>query len=380
MSKRDYYEVLGVQKGASEDEIKKSYRNLAKKYHPDLNKEPGAEEKFKEASEAYDTLSDSNKRKQYDTFGYSASGNNGSGGFGGGFGGGFEGFDSDIFGDIFGDFFGGGRSSSRKKYSQAERGSDLKYSVGLTLEEMFKGVEIKVEYSAKTTCDSCNGSGAADGSKPIECSTCHGSGSIRQQKGPFVVQQTCYVCKGAGTIISKPCVVCHGVGSKDKKRKLTVSIPAGIDDGERVRIPGEGEGGVKGGANGDLYVELSEKKHKFFKREKSNLFCDATISFTTAALGGIIKVPSIDGSEVSITIQAGTQNNSQFKVKEKGMNVLRSSRRGDLYVNVFVEVPINLSSKQRELLEQFENESDSRSNPKSSGFFKKVKDLWNDLG
>jgi molecular chaperone DnaJ len=378
MSKKDFYDVLGVSKGASEDDIKKAYRGLAKKYHPDINKEPGAEAKFKEASEAYSVLSDSGKRKQYDTYGHSDNygDQGGFGGFGGGAGG-FGGFDSDIFGDIFGDFFGGSRGA--KKYSQAERGSDLKYRTDMTLEEMFNGTDIKIEYTAKTTCDSCHGSGAADGSKPVECSTCHGSGSIRQQRGPFVVQQTCSTCKGAGTIISKPCTKCHGVGAKDKSRKLTVSIPAGIDDGERVRISGEGEGGVKGGENGDLYVEVRAKKHKFFRREKSNLFCEATISFPTATLGGIIKVPSIDGTDVSLTIPAGTQNGSQFKIKEKGMKVLKSSRRGDLYVDIIVEVPINLNAKQKELLEQFETITDGTSNPKSSGFVKKVKDFWKDL-
>jgi molecular chaperone DnaJ len=377
MTKKDFYDVLGVSKSATEDDIKKAYRGLAKKYHPDINKEQGADDKFKEASEAYSILSDSGKRKQYDTYGHDAQnyGNQGGSGFGGG---GFGGFDSDIFGDIFGDFFGGG-GRGQKKQSQAERGSDLKYRTDMTLEEMFSGTDIKIEYTAKTTCDLCYGSGAADGSKPVSCSTCGGNGQLRQQRGPFVVQQTCPTCKGTGSTINKPCIKCHGNGAKDKSRKITVTIPSGIDDGERVRISGEGEGGIKGGESGDLYVEVQAKKHKFFKREKSNLFCEATIAFTTATLGGIIKVPSIDGSDVSLTIPAGTQNGSQFRIKEKGMKVLKSTRRGDLYVDLIVEVPVNLNSKQKELLEQFEKITDGNSNPKSSSFFKKVKDFWSDL-
>ncbi len=377
MAKKDFYSVLGVSKTSSEDEIKKAYRKLAMKYHPDVNKEAGASEKFKEASEAYSILSDSIKRKNYDQFG---SEDGSAGGFSSGFsGGGSEGFnfDSDIFGDLFGDFFGGGGRS--KKQQQAERGSDLRYKTEMTLEEMFNGADIKVEYSAKTKCDHCNGSGGENGAQPIECSTCHGSGSIRQQKGPFIMQQTCYTCGGSGSTISKPCQKCHGRGVKDKERKLTVSIPSGIDDGERVRISGEGEHAPRNGENGDLYIEVYAKRHKFFKRKKNDLFCDAMIPFTTAALGGIIKIPSIDGNEISITVNAGTQNGEIVKVKERGMKVLRSSRRGDLHVTIQVEVPVNLNAKQKELMQQLEKELGNDSNPKSSGFFAKVKDFWSEL-
>jgi molecular chaperone DnaJ len=379
MAKKDFYNILGVSKTASEEEIKKAYRKLAMKYHPDVNKEPGASEKFKEASEAYSILSDSTKRKNYDQFG---SEDGSAGGFSSGFGGGggFEGFnfDSDVFGDLFGDFFGGGQRGSKRK-QEVERGADLRYKTEMTLEEMFNGTDIKVEYMAKTTCDSCNGSGGENGAQPIECTTCHGSGSIRQQKGPFIMQQTCYTCKGSGSILNKPCQKCHGNGVKDKERKLTVSIPAGIDDGERVRISGEGEHAPRNGQNGDLYIEVYAKKHKFFKRKKNDLFCDVMIPFTTAALGGVIKIPSIDGNEISLTINSGTQNNDILKVKERGMKALRSSRRGDLHVTIQVEVPVNLNTKQKELMQQLEKELGNDSNPKSSNFFKKVKDFWNEL-
>jgi molecular chaperone DnaJ len=380
MAKRDFYDILGVPKTASEDEIKKAYRKLAMKYHPDVNKEPGASEKFKEATDAYSVLCDSTKRKNYDQFG-SEDGSTGgfSSGFGGG-GAGFEGFnfDSDIFGDLFGDFFGSGQRNG-KKQRQAERGADLRYKTELTLEQMFNGTEIKVEYMAKTTCDHCKGSGGENGAQPIECSTCGGSGAIRQQKGPFIMQQTCHTCRGSGSILSKPCQKCHGNGVKDKERKLTVSIPAGIDDGERVRISGEGEHAPRNGENGDLYIEVYAKRHKFFKRKKNDLFCDAMISFTTAALGGVIKIPSIDGNEVNLTITAGTQNGDIIKVKERGMRALRSSRRGDLHITIQVEVPVNLNPKQKELMQQLEKELGNDSNPKSSGFFSKVKDFWNEL-
>lgn len=379
MAKKDFYEILGVSKTASEDDIKKAYRRLAMKYHPDVNKDPDASEKFKEATDAYSVLSDSTKRKNYDQYGSEDGSAGGFSGFGGGGGGGFEGFnfDSDIFGDLFGDIFGGGKS--QRKRNHVERGADLRYKTELTLEEMFNGTEIKIQYIAKTTCDHCGGSGGEAGAQPVECTTCHGTGSIRQQKGPFIMEQTCYTCKGTGSMISKPCTKCHGNGIKDKERKLTIAIPAGIDDGERVRITGEGESAPRNGQNGDLYVEVYAKKHKFFKRKKNDLFCDAMIPFTTAALGGVIKIPSIDGEEVSLTIVAGTQNGAEIKVKDRGMRALRSAKRGDLYITIQVEVPVNLNAKQKELFQQLDKELGTDSNPKSSGFFQKVKDFWSEL-
>ena len=382
MTNKDFYSILGISKTSSEDDIKKAYRKLAMKYHPDVNKEPGASDKFKEASEAYSILCDKSKRKNYDQFG---SRDGSANGFSSGFGGksghsGSEGFnfDSDIFGDLFGDFFGGRQKGSSRR-QEVERGADLRYKTEMTLEEMFNGADIKVEYMAKTTCDHCSGSGGENGAQPIECTTCHGSGSIRQQKGPFIMEQSCYTCKGSGAILSKPCQKCHGSGVKDKERKLTVSIPAGIDEGERVKISGEGEHAPRNGENGDLYIEVYAKRHKFFKRKKSDLFCDAMISFTTATLGGIIKIPSIDGKEISLTIAPGTQNGEILKIKERGMKALRSSRRGDLHVTIQVEVPVNLNAKQKELMQQLEKELSPDSIPKSSNFLTKVKDFWNEL-
>ena len=377
MSKKDYYETLGISKTATESEIKNAYRKLAKQYHPDVNKEANAVDKFKEATEAYENLSDAGKRKQYDTYGHSdTNSGNGFSGFRGNEG--FSEFGDDVFKDLFGDLFGGGRNSSRKQ-SNAENGADLKYDTELTLEQMFNGVEISVEYTSKMTCEACKGSCGAEGSKPITCSTCNGQGAFFKQQGPFRMQQTCHACRGQGTTISKPCTKCNGNGYRNKSRKLSVKIPAGINDGERVRVKNEGEGGIKGGQAGDLFVEVQSKKHKFFTRERSNLFCEATVSFVTATLGGIIKIPSIDGTEVSITLPAGTQNGSQFKVSEHGMKMLQSTKRGDLYVNIAVEVPVKLTSKQRELLEQFEKESTNDSNPKTFSFFKKAKQFWSDL-
>lgn len=376
-AEKNYYDILGVNKNASDDEIKKAYRNLARKYHPDINKEKDAEAKFKEISQAYEILGDSQKKSNYDQYGSedgkpfgSSSGSGGFGGFGG---------SEDIFGDIFSEFFGGGASSKNQKKSYAEKGADLRYKTELSLEEMFNGTEIQISYNTKVKCEACSGEGGENGSKPINCKTCHGSGRIRQQKGPFIMEQTCGACSGTGLTFEKICKKCSGSGAVNKTKRLEVKVPSGIDSGEKIRISGEGEAGLRGGETGDLYVEVYQKQHKFFKRKKSDLYCDATVSFVTAALGGSISIPSIDGEDLKLNIIAGTQNGSEIKIKAKGMKSLRSSIRGDLFVNIQIEVPINLNQKQKELLNAFEKEMDEASLPKSNGFFKKVKDFWKEL-
>lgn len=376
---KNYYDVLGVSKTASNDEIKKAYRKLAKEYHPDLNKSAEASTKFKEINEAHEVLSDQTKRQNYDQFGSAdGSGFSGNSGFGSGFGGGGFGDAGDIFGDIFSEFFGGGGSPNRKR-SYAERGSDLRYKTELSLEEMYNGTEINVSFNTKVKCDSCDGQGGENGSKPIDCKSCSGSGRVRQQKGPFIMEQTCQKCSGTGSVFDKICKKCDGLGAFAKLKKLIVKIPAGIDNGEKVRISGEGEAGLRGGESGDLYVEVYQKPHKFFERKKADLYCDVTICFTTAALGGSIEIFSIDGEKINLNITAGTQHGSKIKVKSKGMKMLRSQTRGDLYANINIEIPVNLSNRQKELLQSFEKEMDGKSTPKSTSFFKKVKDFWSEL-
>lgn len=381
MTKKNYYEVLGVSKTASESEIKKAYLSLAKKYHPDINKEKDAESKFKEISHAYEVLSDPQKKSNYDRFGSEDAGSGGGSGSGfGGFSGGFGGFDSsDIFGDIFSEFFGGGNQARSKKRSYAEKGADLRYKLDITLEEMFNGTEININYNTKVKCDSCFGEGGENGSKPVECKTCNGSGRLRQQKGPFIMEQTCHKCSGVGLVFEKECKKCSGTGAINKTKKILVKIPSGIDSGEKIRLSGDGEAGLRGGEPGDLYVEVYQKPHKFFKRKKNDLYCDATISFVTAALGGLIHIPSIDGEELKLNIPSGTQNGSEMKIKGKGMTSIRGLSRGDLFVNIIIEVPINLTQKQKDLLLSFENQMDESSLPKSNGFFKKVKDFWREI-
>ena len=380
MANESYYETLGLAKGASEEDIKKAYRSLARKYHPDISKETGAEEKFKKINEAHEVLSDKTKRQNYDTTGSADGGGFAGGGFGGQSGGNpfgdFAG--GDFFSDIFGDFFGEAAGRG-KKQSNSERGSDLRYKAELTLEQLFKGTEINIQFTAKVKCESCSGTGGENGAKPVDCKTCHGRGKVRMQKGPFIMEQTCNVCRGVGSMLDKICKPCGGVGAVEKNKKLNVKIPAGIDAGEKLRISGEGEAGLRGGETGDLYVEISLKAHKFFKRKKNDLFCDVPISFTTAALGGSVSIPSIDGTDLSLSVPAGTQNATEIRVKEKGMPVLRGTKRGDLYASIQIEVPINLNNKQKELLAALDKEMDQNSTPKSSGFFKKVKEFWSEL-
>ncbi len=382
MSKRDYYEILGVSRGSSQDEIKKAYRKLAMQYHPDRN--PGnkeAEAKFKEATEAYEVLKDDQKKAAYDQYGHDAfgQGGGGRGGFGGGQGG-FEGFDfNDIFSnfsDIFGDM--GGNRSQGKKRSAAQRGSDIRYNLEVTLEEAFKGVTKNISFSIAAVCSSCSGSGAEGNEKPSECTNCKGSGKIRAQQGFFIVERTCGTCSGTGQVIKNPCKTCRGEGRVNKEKTLAVKIPAGVEEGSRIRLAGEGEAGARGGQAGDLYVFMSIKKHKFFVRKNDDIHFEVPIKFTTAALGGSVDIPTIDGEKASLKIPEGTQNGDQFRMKSKGMSVLNAGgRRGDMFVRVAIETPVKLSSEERELLQKLDKLMQGKANnPKSESFFKKVSDLF----
>ena len=382
MSKKDYYETLGVDKKASAEELKKAYRQMAVKYHPDKN--PGnkdAEHKFKEVSEAYEVLKDGQKRAAYDRFGHAAFQGGGgaphpgsaAGGFGS-FGGGGLG---DIFEEMFGDFVA---QQGRRGGEGARRGADLSHAMEITLEESFKGKDAAVKIATWQGCQDCSGSGAEKGSKPETCGACRGAGRVRAQQGFFTVERTCQSCGGAGQTIKHPCKTCGGSGRTRKEKSLRVSIPAGIETGTRIRLAGEGEAGVRSGPPGDLYVFLTIRPHRFFQREGANLHCRAPVPIHTVALGGTIEVPTIDGKRVKVTVPAGTQTGQQFRLKGKGMTVLRSPNRGDLFVEVIVETPVNLSKKQKELLQEFTGEGvDSKTNPQSHGFFSRVRELWEDL-
>ncbi|WP_294912229.1 molecular chaperone DnaJ [Tatumella sp. UBA2305] len=378
MAKSDYYEVLGVSKSADEREIKKAYKRLAMKYHPDRN--PGdtqAEEKFKEVKEAYEILTDEQKRAAYDQYGHAAfeQGGMGGGGFGGGFGGGGADF-GDIFGDVFGDIFGGGRRQ------RAARGSDLRYNMELTLEEAVRGVTKEIRIPTLQECDTCHGSGAKAGSKPQTCTTCQGAGQVQMRQGFFTVQQPCPTCQGRGTIIKDPCNSCHGHGRVEKTKTLSVKIPAGVDTGDRIRLSGEGEAGEQGAPAGDLYVQVSVKKHPIFEREDNNLYCEVPINFAMAALGGEIEVPTLDG-RVKLKIPAGTQTDKLFRMRGKGVKSVRGGSVGDLLCRVVVETPVNLSEKQKELLselgETLGGPSGDNNSPRSKSFFDGVKKFFDDL-
>jgi molecular chaperone DnaJ len=380
MSKRDYYEVLGVSKGASADEIKKSYRKLAMQYHPDRN--PGnkeAETKFKEATEAYEVLKDDQKRAGYDRFGHQDP-NQGFGGGRGQSGGGFDGFDfNDIFsnfGDIFGD--GSGRGRSQKK-SSAQRGSDVRYNLEISLEEAFKGCAEEIKFTIPSKCDSCNGSGSSDNSRPTTCSTCKGAGAIRVQQGFFIVEKTCHTCGGAGEMVKNPCKKCSGQGRANKERKLSAKIPAGVEEGNRIRFSGEGEAGLRGGLAGDLFVYVSIRKHQFFTRKDSDIYFEMPLRVTTASLGGSVEIPTIDGTKVSLQIPEGSQSGDTLRLKSKGMSVINSGgRRGDMYVKINIEVPVKLSAEEKDLLQKLDKIMQNKvpSNPKSESFFKKVGDFF----
>ena len=378
MSKRDYYEVLGLIKSASSEEIKKAYRKLALKYHPDRNKnDKTAEAKFKEAGEAYHVLSDKERRTNYDQFGHAAF--EGAGGRGG-----FANFDfssafSDIFGgDIFDDFFEGfGGTRGRKRgRSSNYRGADLRYDLSISLEDAFYGKKQEINFSASDRCERCDGQGAEPGSKPISCSMCHGQGQIRSSQGFFTVQQTCPECSGSGEQISSPCKDCRGMGKKQSKKKISTNIPKGVDDGTRIRLSGKGEAGIKGAGNGDLYIFVSVEPHNIFKRSEENLFFEFPISLTDAALGTTIEVPTMDGKKAKVKIPAGTQSGKQFRLKEKGMPIIRSKDYGDLYIRAITEVPVSLTKEQKSLLEQFKKLEDSKTNPFVKDFFDKAKKFW----
>ncbi|SIS46757.1 molecular chaperone DnaJ [Insolitispirillum peregrinum] len=381
-SKQDYYDVLGVSKGATKDDLKKAYRTLAMKYHPDRN--PGdkeAESKFKEINEAYEILKDDDKRAAYDRFGHDAfNGGMGGGGAGRGgfdFGGGF----ADIFDQMFGDFMGG-RGGGGAGGSANMRGSDLRYNLGITLEEAFLGKTATITIPTTASCDSCHGSGAKDGSAPTVCGTCHGSGRVRAQQGFFTIERTCPTCQGQGRVIKDPCGACSGTGRTQKEKTLEVRIPAGVEEGTRIRLSGEGEAGLRGAPAGDLYIFLSIKPHRIFQRDGANIQFKVPIPMVTAALGGVIEVPCIDGSRTKVTIPPGTQSGNQFRLREKGMSVLRSQARGDMYITAMVETPVNLTKEQEDLLRQFEaagSSSEKEQSPESSGFFRRVKDFWDDL-
>lgn len=387
MAGQDYYQLLGVEKGASADEIKKAYRKMAMKYHPDQNRDnKDAEAKFKEINQAYDVLKDDQKRATYDRYGHAAFeqggfGNAGRGGAGAGgfsdFGFGGAGNFSDIFEEMFGDIMGGGRGGQSR--GGATRGSDLQYTLDVSLKEAYTGTEKTIRVPTWESCDTCGGDGAKPGTKPHTCSSCNGIGRVRAQQGFFTVERTCPTCGGAGKVITEKCTSCAGQGRMRTSKTLKVNIPAGIDHGRRIRLAGEGEAGLKGGPSGDLYVLINVKPHKLYQREGANLHCRVPVSMTTAALGGNIEVPTIDGGKADVKIPAGTQTGQQFRLRGKGMSVLRSSSRGDAYIEIFVETPVNLSSKQKELLKQFEGKDPSQNSPESAGFFKKVKEFWDDL-
>ncbi len=378
MTEKDYYEVLEVSKDASGDEIKKSFRRLAMQYHPDRN--PGnkeAETKFKEINEAYEVLKDEQKRAAYDRYGHQAFANGGMGGgnpFGGfDFGGGAGGF-ADIFSEVFSEFVGRGRGAGR---TYAQRGQDVRYNMSLTLEEAFTGLEKEITLPSTETCETCHGHGTKDGKEAPTCPYCKGSGKMRMQQGFFVVEQDCPQCKGTGHMVKDACLDCKGKGFVKKQKTINVKIPAGVEDGMRVRVQGGGEAGIRGGESGDLYVFVSVKEHKLYEREGANLYARIPISMCCAALGGSIEIPSIDGSKIDVKVSAGAQSDQVIKVKNQGMSMVRSERRGDLFVKLHVETPVNLSARQKELLEEFRAIGKEEScQPEAKGFFDKIKDLF----
>jgi len=379
MSKRDYYEVLGASKGASADELKKAYRKKAKELHPDRNSDnPNAEAQFKEVNEAYDVLKDADKKAAYDRYGHAAfeGGMGGGGPRGGGFGqGDFSSAFSDVFDDLFGDFMGGGRGGGRQR---ASRGSDLRYNLSISLEEAFSGLQKTINVPTSVSCDSCNGSGAEGGSEPATCPTCSGMGKVRAQQGFFTVERTCPTCSGAGQIIKNPCKTCGGQGRREKDRALSVNIPAGVETGTRIRLSGEGEAGLRGGPSGDLYIFINVTKHDLFERDGNNLFCEVPVAMTAAALGGEIEVPTIDGGRSRVKIPAGSQSGRQMRLRGKGMPGLQNRPTGDMFIELVVETPVNLTTRQKELLREFEDLSEDN-NPNASSFFSTVKSFWDSM-
>jgi molecular chaperone DnaJ len=379
MAKRDYYEILGVPKGASADDIKRGYRTKAKELHPDRNADnPNAEAQFKEANEAYEILKNADKKAAYDRYGHAA--------FEGGMGGGqrhgagahgdFSSAFSDVFDDLFGDFMGNQRGGGGGR--RAARGADLRFNLGITLEDAYKGMQNSINVPTSVACDACSGSGAEGGAEPTTCPTCSGMGKVRAQQGFFTVERTCPTCSGMGQIIKNPCKVCRGAGRVDKDRALSVNIPAGVETGTRIRLAGEGEAGMRGGPAGDLYIFIEVQEHDLFERDGSNLFCRVPVSMSTAALGGSIEVPTIDGGRGRVQIPAGSQSGRQMRLRSKGMPPLRGGGTGDMIIELAVETPVNLTGRQKELLREFEKES-SNNNPESSSFFSSVKSFWDSM-
>ncbi len=375
MAKRDYYEILGVAKTANEADFKAAFRKKAMQYHPDKN--PGdkeAEIKFKELNEAYQVLSEPQKRAAYDRYGHAAV-DGSQGGGGGGFQGDFGAAMGDIFEDLFGDVFGGQRQ--KRSAGGRERGADLRYNMEIALEDAFRGKSASIKVPTSITCDTCGGSGAKPGTKPVTCRTCNGMGRVRSQQGFFAIERTCPTCGGRGEMIEDPCGKCSGAGRVMKERQLSVNIPAGVEDGTRIRLANEGEAGARGGPPGDLYIFLSVKPHEFFQRDGADLFCRVPISMVQAALGGEFSVTTLDGQASKVRVPEGTQTGKQFKLKAKGMPILRSKDYGDLYIQSVVETPQNLSKRQRELLQEFEHEAgEIENNPESAGFFSRMRDFF----
>ena len=380
MAKRDYYEVLGVSKGAGADEIKKAYRQKAKELHPDRNADnPNAEAQFKEANEAYEVLKDANKKAAYDRYGHAAfdGGMGGGGPRGGQYGGGdFASAFSDVFDDLFGDFMGGRQGGGRQR---AARGSDLRYNLRVTLEEAYSGLQKTIKVPTALKCDTCDGSGSESGTEPTNCPTCSGMGKVRAQQGFFTVERTCPTCSGIGQIIKNPCKTCGGAGRVQKDRSLSVNIPAGVETGTRIRLAGEGEAGMRGGPTGDLYIFIEVADHPLFQRDGHHLYCRVPVSMTSAALGGDIEVPTIDGGRSRVKVPAGSQSGKQMRLRGKGMPMLRGGGQGDMYLELAVETPVNLSSRQKELLKEFEDLSKKDTNPESSDFFSAVKNFWDSM-
>ena len=376
MSKRDYYEVLGVDRNAEDKDIKKSYRRVAMKYHPDRNSDdPKSDDKFKEATEAYEILMDSKKRGAYDQYGHAGvDPSMGGGGFGGG------GNFSDIFGDVFGDIFGGAGGAGGGR-ARAQRGSDLRYTLDISLEDAVKGATVEIRVPSLSSCDTCDGSGAKKGSSPVTCNTCGGAGQVRMQQGFFQVQQTCPTCRGRGKSINDPCNSCHGQGRVEKTKTLSVKVPPGVDTGDRIRLSGEGEAGPEGGPEGDLFVQMSVKQHPIFERDGKNLYCEVPITFVDAAIGGELEVPTLDG-RVKLKIPAETQTGKLFRLRGKGVKPVRGGSVGDLLCRAVVETPVNLKKQQKEMLREFQEslgEGGKSQSPRQTSWFEGVKSFFDDM-
>ena len=381
MAKRDFYDVLGVPKGSSAEDLKKAYRSKAKELHPDRNSDnPNAEAQFKEVNEAYEVLKDADKKAAYDRYGHAAF----EGGMGGGRGGhpgaggngDFASAFSDVFEDLFGDFMGGRGGGGGR--SRAQRGSDLRYNLRISLEEAFKGIQKTINVPTSSVCEICRGTGAEGGAEPTTCPTCSGMGKVRAQQGFFTVERTCPTCNGMGQIIKNPCRACGGQGRVEKERALSVNIPAGVETGTRIRLAGEGEAGLRGGPSGDLYIFIEVREHALFQRDGAHLFCRVPVSMTTAAIGGEVEVPTIDGGRSRVKVPAGAQSGKQLRLRAKGMPALRGGGTGDMLIELAVETPVNLTARQKELLREFEKLSEEN-NPEGSSFFSKVKGFWDGM-